>query len=80
MATKFKPQEHILVPKHSKLNDKETKELLETYHITPQELPRILKKDPAIADLNAKPGDIIKIERESPTAGKSLFYRVVINA
>jgi len=77
--TKFKIQNHILVPKHSKLNDKEKKDLLEKYHIALQQLPKILKKDPAIKNLNIKVGDVIKIERKSQTAGISIFYRCVIS-
>ena len=76
---KFKVEEHILVPKHSKLSEKEKAELLEKYQITLQELPKILKKDPAIRELGAKNGEIIKIERQSPTAGKTVFYRCVVN-
>jgi len=71
---------HVLIPKHAKLGEKEKKELLETYNITLKELPKIMKDDPAIAHLDVKPGDIIKIIRDSPTAGKSVFYRVVTNA
>lgn len=77
--TKFKIEEHILVPKHSKINEKEKKELLEKYNITPKELPKILKKDPLAKELDAKVGDIIKIVRNSPTAGESVFYRCVVN-
>lgn len=70
---------HVLIPKHSKLSEKDKKELFERYNITAKELPRINNSDPAIANLNAKPGDVIKIERTSKTAGKSLFYRGVIH-
>jgi DNA-directed RNA polymerase subunit H (RpoH/RPB5) len=77
--TKFKIENHILVSKHSKLSDKEKKDLLEKYKITIKELPRISKKDPAIKDLNAKAGDIVKIIRKSKTAGESIFYRCIIN-
>lgn len=78
--TKFKVEDHILVPKHTKINDKEKKALLEKYKITQRELPNIIKKDPAIKNLNAKSGDVIKIIRKSRTAGESAFYRVVVNA
>ena len=70
---------HVLIPEHLKLSEKEKKELLEKYNITLQELPKILKDDPAIASLNAKPGDVIKITRKSVTAGEAIFYRGVIN-
>ena len=39
--------------------------------------PRIPKKDSAIKDLNVKTWDVIKIVRQSPTAGESIFYRCV---
>ncbi|MBW2993242.1 DNA-directed RNA polymerase subunit H [Candidatus Woesearchaeota archaeon] len=69
---------HILVPEHTKLSDKEKKAVLEKYNLTIKELPKIKKIDPAIAKLNAKSGDVIKIIRKSETAGKSIYYRVVI--
>ncbi|MBI4150245.1 DNA-directed RNA polymerase subunit H [Candidatus Woesearchaeota archaeon] len=71
---------HVLIPKHAKLGEKEKKDLLEKYNISVKELPKIMKDDPAIAHLDAKPGDVIKIIRDSPTAGKSIFYRGVTNA
>lgn len=77
---KFKIEEYILVPKHSKISEKEKKEVLEKYNISLKELPKIMKKDPAIKELDAKAGDIIKITRKSPTAGESVFYRCVVNA
>ncbi len=76
---KFDVTKHILVPKHSKVSDKERKDLLQKYKISADDLPRILKNDPAIAHLGPKLGDIIKIERDSPTAGKMAFYRVVVS-
>ncbi len=70
---------HVLVPEHSKLTKKEIQELLEKYNLSLNELPKIALTDPAIAGLNVKPGDVIKITRDSPTAGKSIYYRDVIN-
>ena len=76
---KFKVDKHILTPKHVKISEKEKSNLFEKYHVTPKEMPKILKTDSAIKDLDAKPGDVIKITRKSPTAGESFFYRVVID-
>ena len=73
----FKVDKHILTPKHMKLSEKEKAQLFEKYHVTSKELPKILKTDAAIRELDAKPGDIIKIMRKSSTAGYSVFYRVV---
>ncbi len=70
-------KKHILIPKHVKLSVKEKEELFKKYNISLKELPKIMKDDTAIASLNVKEGDVIKIIRESPTAGKTEFYRGV---
>ena len=70
-------KKHDLIPVHIKLSGKEKQELLAKYRISLKELPKIKPDDPAIAKLNAKEGDVIKIIRESPTAGESIFYRGV---
>ena len=76
----FDITKHTLVPKHSKANEKEKKELLEKYSATLKDLPKILINDPSIQNLSIKEGDIIKIERKSLTAGEYVFYRRVVNA
>jgi len=75
---KFDVTKHELVPKHSKLTEKERKELFEKYAIDMPNLPRIFKSDPAILALDVKDGDIVKISRKSPTAGETVFYRRVV--
>ena len=65
------------MPKHTKLNDKEKKELLEKYGISIKNLPKIKRNDQAILSIEAKSGDIIKIERKSLTAGTAVYYRSV---
>ena len=69
---------HNLVPKHIILKDDERKEVLEKFNIIPEQLPKILKNDPAAKEINAEEGDMIKIIRDSPTAGVSVYYRFVI--
>jgi len=71
---------HGLVPKHVKLSEEEKKELLEKYNIGLTQLPKIYDNDPMIKIMgDVKIGDIVKIERDSPTAGKGIFYRVVVH-
>lgn len=69
---------HSLVPKHSILSEKELEELLKKYEITTRQLPKIYITDPCIKIIGAKAGDVVKIERKSPTSGISYAYRVVV--
>ncbi|VUT23719.1 MAG: DNA-directed RNA polymerase subunit H [Candidatus Methanolliviera sp. GoM_asphalt] len=76
---KFNLFDHELVPKHILLNEEEAKEVLNKYDIEREMLPKIKESDPAAKEINAKSGDIIKIIRESYTAGETEFYRLVID-
>ena len=69
---------HILVPKHEKCSETEKKSILKKYNCEIKDLPKISINDAAIVDMNLAPGDIVKIFRNSPSAGESFFYRVVI--
>jgi len=77
--SKFKVDKHTLTPKHLKIGEKEKAQIFEKYHVSSKEMPKILRTDSAIKEMDAKPGDLIKITRKSPTAGESLFYRVVVD-
>ncbi len=70
---------HTLVPRHAKVSDKEKQELFKTYNISPEKLPRILKDDPALLNVGVKEGDVVKISRQSATAGTAIYYRVVVD-
>jgi len=76
--TKTEKIEHELVPEHIKLSEKEAKDILKKYNVTIREMPKILLTDPAIAHLDVKEGDIIKIKRASRTCGNITFFRGVI--
>ncbi len=76
--SKFRLQDHILVPEHILLSDEEAEEVLKTLGIRKEQLPKIRADDPVAKEIGAKPGQIVKIIRESPTAGKSIAYRLVI--
>lgn len=69
--------EHVLVPKHEVLPSDEAEELLRRLGVSRDRLPYILPSDPMVKRLKAKVGDIIKITRKSPTAGETVYYRVV---
>lgn len=70
---------HNLVPKHTRLSEEEAKKLLQKYNISLMQLPKISRKDPAVSELDVKQGDIIHIERSSPTNSKTSYYRAVVN-
>jgi len=69
---------HKLVPKHEILPPEQAKDLLEKYRIEPYQLPQIRAADIVVIAIGAKPGEIVKITRKSPTAGKHVAYRLVV--
>ncbi len=75
---KIRLQDHILVPKHEVLSKEEAEEVLRTLGVKPEQLPKIREDDPIAKEIGAKVGDIVRIIRESPTAGRSIAYRLVI--
>lgn len=80
MSKKKNPSilDHELVPKHEVLSPEEAAEILKKLKINPAHLPWITIDDPVAKAIKAKPGDIIKITRKSPTAGEIVVYRYVV--
>ncbi|NQU78578.1 DNA-directed RNA polymerase subunit H [Candidatus Woesearchaeota archaeon] len=74
---KTEARKHKLIPKHKKASEKEKTAVLEQFKITVNELPSINKSDTALVGMDVEVGDMIKIERVSPTAGSTVFYRGV---
>jgi DNA-directed RNA polymerase subunit H len=72
------PLKHILVPKHEIVPLEYHKELMDSMYITSKsKFPEIkFHIDTAARCIGAVPGDIIKITRYSPSAGKIIYYRV----
>lgn len=70
--------EHALVPVHRILSEEEKNELLAKYRVKPYQLPQIGSSDPAVKAIGAKPGDVLRIMRKSPTAGEHTAFRYVI--
>ncbi len=63
---------HFLQPKHSKLNEKESAELLLKLNISKSQLPKILLTDHNLPE-GCDVGDVIKIIRDN-----GIYFRVVI--
>jgi len=70
--------EHVLVPKHEIVQPDERQKVLGEYRVQPYQLPRLKASDPAAKAIGARPGDVVRITRDSPTAGKYVSYRYVV--
>ncbi len=69
---------HEMVPDHQIMTDEDVKNLLVTFDITEDHLPKIYHDDPAVKACGAKPGNVIMIVRKSQTAGEATSYRLVV--
>lgn len=71
---------HQLVPKHTVINDEtQIQEILNVYHLKNRlQLPHILKTDAIARYYAIKPGNVVRIDRASPSAGEHVFYRVCV--
>jgi DNA-directed RNA polymerase subunit H len=74
----FNPLEHKMVPKHEILDEAEIKRTLGEFNIEKEQMPKIRVTDPSAVYIKAKVGDVIRIIRDSHSAGKAIFYRLVI--
>jgi DNA-directed RNA polymerase subunit H (RpoH/RPB5) len=72
--------EHDLVPTHVIAEQSEVDLVLKHYKIKKTQLPRIYLSDPAAKVLGARVGQIIRIERQSETAGNTFYYRLVVDS
>jgi DNA-directed RNA polymerase subunit H len=69
---------HELVPQFFVLTKEETEGLRHSYGIKKEDLPWIRRSDPVCKEIEAKPGDVLKIIRKSPVSGHVIAYRYVV--
>lgn len=74
----FDVTKHELVPEHEVLTEEEAEEVLDEHEIEATQLPKLKSKDPVAKEIGAETGDIVRVKRDSPTAGEKEAYRYVI--
>ena len=74
----FQIFDHDFVSKHELLDSKEREKFLEEKKFKAYQLPRINAFDPAIIAVGGCPGDIVRVIRNSKTAGRYVSYRYVV--
>lgn len=73
----YNPARHVLVPKHARVPKADEEGIVRTYSVHNRfQLPLILQGDVMARYLGLQHGDIVRIERPSPTAGIAIVYRV----
>ncbi len=71
---------HALVPKHEIMKKKDIESALKQFHCKLTNLPRIMDTDAMCLKIAARPGDVLKITRDSATAGEAYYYRLVVRS
>ncbi|MBR6024399.1 MAG: DNA-directed RNA polymerase subunit H [Methanobrevibacter sp.] len=75
-------QQHDLVPKHEVISESEKELLQQNSDFDINNLPKIKINDPVVKELaksnTVSAGDVLRITRNSKTAGEFISYRIVI--
>jgi DNA-directed RNA polymerase subunit H (RpoH/RPB5) len=74
----FNALNHVDVPKYTKLNNEEKKELLKKYQVS--DLPQQTLADKISRLLGLRVGDIVRIERTDFICGIIVWYRYIVDA
>jgi DNA-directed RNA polymerase subunit H len=67
-----------MVPWHEIATAEEKERILKKHGLAMDRMPQIQRDDPIVLEIGAKPGDLVRIYRKSPTAGESIYYRIVV--
>ncbi len=78
MGTLLDVLNHEMVPDHQIMDAEEVTDLLATYHISLEQLPKMYHDDPAVKAIGGDVGNVIRITRDSRTAGRAEAYRLVV--
>ncbi len=70
-------QDHMLVPKHEIMTEEEISDEFSDVDYEIKDLPKIRSNDPVVKAIGAEPGNVLRITRESQTAGAFVTYRIV---
>ena len=70
-------QDHMLVPTHEIMTEEEIADEFSDVEYDFKNLPKIRSNDPVVKAIGAKLGDVLRITRESQTAGVFVTYRIV---
>jgi len=70
-------QDHMLVPKHEIMTEEEISNEFSEVDYDFKDLPKIKSTDPVVKTIGAEPGNVLRITRESQTAGVFVTYRIV---
>ena len=70
-------QDHMHVPKHEIMTEDEISEEFSDVDYDFKNLPKIRSDDPVVEAIGAVPGNVLRITRESQTAGVFVTYRIV---
>ena len=67
----------MLVPKHEIMTEEEISEEFSDVDYNFKDLPKIRADDPVVEEIGAEPGNVLRITRNSETAGVFITYRIV---
>lgn len=67
----------MLVPKHEIMSEDEISEEFSDVDYDYKNLPKIKSNDPVVKAIGAEPGNVLRITRDSQTAGVFVTYRIV---